>query len=234
MFKAALSVARKLQRFIARPLPDKWNSVHDLFCRLKTRLYYRGFFAHIGEGSAIHKPMMLSNPRYMSLGRNVIIRKGVRLEAILSDVRNPPHLEIGDNVNIEQNVHIVCHSRIVIGNDVSITGPCAIVDVNHPYESLDSHTKIGARISSDRSFVEIGEGSFLGFGAVILPNVRIGRSCVVGSNAVVTRDVPDRSVVAGNPAKVIRQYNDVRGEWMRVGEQENETGKYTRKDDYSC
>ena len=202
---------------LRKPLPEKINAVHTAFCRLKSVLYYRHVFAGFGSGSVLYKPMMLSNPRFIHIGRNVTIRQGVRLEAILSDPANPPKLSIGDNVNIEQNVHIVCHSRVTIGNDVSITGHCAIVDVTHPYNDVHDPTRIGDRILAERSFVEIGERSFLGFNAIIMPNVCIGRYCIVGAHSVVTRDVPDYCVVAGNPARVQRRFDAARNEWTSTG-----------------
>jgi maltose O-acetyltransferase len=55
--------------------------------------------------------------------------------------------------------------------------------------------------------VSIGRGSLILFGAIILPGVRIGKHCVVGAGSVVTKDVPDYSLVAGNPAKPIKSFN---------------------------
>ncbi len=159
----------------------------------------------MGARCIIRKPLMMRNLRYITLGNNVSIRQGIRLEVVLSNPKRTPVLVIGNNVNIEQNVHIVCHSKIIIGNDVSITGNCAIVDVTHPYGDEDSG-KIGARILDEDSFVEISDGAFLGYGSVVLPNVRIGRKAVIGANAVVTHDVPDYGVVAGNPAKLLKIY----------------------------
>jgi maltose O-acetyltransferase len=56
--------------------------------------------------------------------------------------------------------------------------------------------------------VTIGDEVFVGYGTIILPNVRIGSRVVVGAGSVVTRDIPDNSVAAGNPAKVIGTYDD--------------------------
>jgi acetyltransferase-like isoleucine patch superfamily enzyme len=210
------SIYSKIRRFLVSPLPEQVNAVELAFYRLKGILYYRRVFGSFGSGSVLYKPMMLSNPRFTHIGKNVVIRQGVRLDAIASNPENPPELRIGDNVNIEQNVHIVCHSRVVIGDDVSITGNCAIVDVTHPFHDVHDPMKIGNRILAEQSFVEIGERSFLGFNAIVLPNVRIGRYCIVGAHSLVTKDVPDYSVVAGNPAKILRRYDAAKGEWISL------------------
>jgi acetyltransferase-like isoleucine patch superfamily enzyme len=207
-------IHRRILGILKRPLPDNLNALQSAFYRLKGAIYYRNCFGSFGLGSVLYKPMMLSNPRFMHIGKNVLIRQGVRLEAVVSDPGNPPELRIGDNVNIEQNVHIVCHSRIVIGDNVSITGNCAIVDVTHPYRDIHDPLKIGNRISTERSFVEIGDGSFLGFNVAVLPNVRIGNYCIIGAYSLVTRDVPDYSVVVGNPARIRRRYDPAKNEWI--------------------
>ncbi|HMH16104.1 MAG TPA: acyltransferase [Edaphobacter sp.] len=160
------------------------------------------------------KPIVLGNPQHVHIGKNVSIRQGARIEAIIANASRTPELRIGDNVNIEQNVHLVCHSRITIGRDVSITGNCAIVDVTHPYADINDPVKIGMRILDEDSFVVIGDGCFLGFGALIMPNVRIGKYCIIGAHSVVTKDIPDYCVVAGNPARVLRRYDVALGEWL--------------------
>jgi acetyltransferase-like isoleucine patch superfamily enzyme len=162
------------------------------------------------------KPLQLSNPRFMHIGENVEIGPAVRMEAIVSNPKRIPELHIGNNVNIEQNVHLICHSRLTIGNNVSITGHCAIVDVTHPYSDVHDPVRIGLRILDEDSFVEIGDGCFLGFGALIMPNVRIGRYCIVGAHSIVTEDVPDYSVVAGNPACLVRSYDVASDSWRKV------------------
>lgn len=202
--------------FMRLHLPEKLNSLRAAACKIKGVLYYRQIFAGFGSGSKLFKPLLLSNPRFITIGRDVLIRQGARLEVIANRSGGSPKLQIGNNVNIEQNVHIVCHSKITIGNDVSITGHCAIVDVTHPYVDVHDPIKIGSRILNEDSFVEIGDGSFLGFGAVVLPNVKIGRYCVIGAHSVVTKDVPDYSVVAGNPAKLVRQYDSISEEWRSL------------------
>jgi acetyltransferase-like isoleucine patch superfamily enzyme len=67
-------------------------------------------------------------------------------------------------------------------------------------------TNPGAQLIDDDGFVEIGDGTFIGMGALILPNVRVGKQCYIGANSVVSSDIPDYSVAAGTPAKVIRTH----------------------------
>ena len=86
---------------------------------------------------------------------------------------------------------------IFIGDNCLIAPGVKIVSADHDPET------------SDRGWVKeqpirIGEGSWIGANAVILPGVMIGKHAVIGAGAVVTRDVPDRVIVAGNPARVIR------------------------------
>jgi acetyltransferase-like isoleucine patch superfamily enzyme len=63
------------------------------------------------------------------------------------------------------------------------------------------HVAPGATLAGN---VEVGDFTLVAVGAVVLPRIRIGRDCIVGAGAVVTRDVPDGTVVYGNPARIIR------------------------------
>lgn len=194
---------------------DRWNALQLAYYRFKARVWYANAFASVGKKAAIYRPLLLSNVRYASLGDRVLIRQGARIELIVTDPGALPKLTIGNDVNIEQNVHIVCGSLIDIQDNVTITGGCGIVDVEHPYEDIHDPVRIGARLRARGNRVVIGEGSFIGFNSIILPNVVIGRHCVVGSHSVVTRDVPDYCVVAGNPAKLIKRYSWQTQTWER-------------------
>ncbi|WP_341313075.1 acyltransferase [Paraburkholderia sp. IMGN_8] len=194
---------------------DRWNALQLAYYRLKARLWYANAFASVGRSSAIYRPLLLSNVHHASIGERVLIRQGARIELIVTDPNELPRLTIGNDVNIEQNVHIVCGSSIEIKDNVTITGGCGIVDVEHPYEDVDDPVRIGRRIRVRGNRVVIGEGSFIGFNSMILPNVVIGRHCVVGCHSVITRDVPDYCVVAGNPAKLIRRYSWETQTWER-------------------
>lgn len=160
-------------------------------------------FHSFGFRSFILKPLQIVNPKFIEIGDRVRIRHHIRMEAL--DSLRIPRLVIGDNCNIEQNVHIICSSSVRIGRDCSITAGCAIVDTWHPFTHIGASAKIGESMNSEPSEVVISDGCFLGVGAVIQPNVRLGRRCVVGANAVVLAGTyPDGSILAGIPARVIR------------------------------
>lgn len=62
----------------------------------------------------------------------------------------------------------------------------------------------------------IGDGSWLGKNVVVIGNVSIGKNCVIAANSVVTKDVPDYSIAAGIPARVIKRYDFDRKEWVKL------------------
>ena len=113
-------------------------------------------------------------------------------------------LRVGDRCVIGRGSHIVAHQSIVIGDDV-YTGPYVyITDQNHGY--ADPDVPIGRQWPSNTA-VSIGRGSWLGAGAIVLPGACIGRNVVVAAGSVVRGQVPDRCVVAGVPARVVREYS---------------------------
>lgn len=196
-----------------RPVPiEHWqsrvNQAASAWARFRTVGYYRLVFGAIGHGSRIFKPLLLSNPQYVYIGDRTYIRPGARIETVVLDKNQPPSLIIGNDVSIEQNVHLVCSSRIFIGDNVTITGNCAIVDTRHPFLDVGSQGKIVDRIDPMPAPIYIGNNSFLGFGSVILPGVHIGNNCVIGANSVVMHDLPDYSVAAGNPAVIVMRFDE--------------------------
>lgn len=172
------------------------------FAQLLGLVWYRRVFANFGRGSFMIAPIGLVGPEYIRIGQNVRVRHHLRLEAI--DKMRRPSIEIGDNTNIEQNVHIVCSSKIHIGHNCSITANCCITDTSHPFDAT-ANVKIGETLNTEPAEVIIGDGSFIGIAASILPNVRLGNRSVVASHAVVVAgNYPDGAVLIGAPARIAR------------------------------
>ena len=119
-------------------------------------------------------------------------------------------IRIGDRVVLGRGSHIVGHEHIEIGDDV-YTGPYVyITDQNHTYRDPD--LPIGRQWPTEAP-VSIGAGSWLGTNVVVLPGANIGRNVVVAAGSIVRGEIPDRCVVAGSPAKVIRRFDEVEG-WV--------------------
>jgi acetyltransferase-like isoleucine patch superfamily enzyme len=119
------------------------------------------------------------------------------------DLGPVPVLQIGDRCVIGRGSHIIAHHSLLIGDDV-FTGPYVyITDQNHGYADPDE--PIGRQMPQNAA-VKIGSGSWLGAGAVVLPGACVGRNVVVAAGSVVRGTLPDRCVVAGVPARVVREY----------------------------
>lgn len=152
------------------------------------------------------RPNTIFNENYISIGQDTLIGPGVSLSAGMvpgQECITSPVVTIGDRCLIGKGSGIVGHFQIVIGNDVWTGHHVYITDQNHGYE--DINRPISQQSQPERA-VSIGDGSWLGYGTVILPGVTIGRHVVIGANSVVTRDIPDYSVAVGAPARVIRRY----------------------------
>lgn len=172
--------------------------------RLKTIFWYRLFFGQIGARTTIRNPILITNPKFITLGSGVSIRNGARLEMVTRPGSVSPELSIGDNVTIEQDFHLACCSRITIGDNVAIAARCAVVDITHPYWEVDVSRNIAGAILEGAHHVIIGRRVFLGLGVTVLPNVEIGEGAVIGPHSVVMSNIPPFAVAAGNPARVIR------------------------------
>jgi len=173
-------------------------------------------FAAFGPGSLMAFPTgSVYGERWIEVGAATMLAANVTLCAGLApghDLGPSPVLRLGNRCVIGRGSHIVAHHSIEIGDDV-YTGPYVyITDQNHSYEDPD--TPIGAQWPVNAA-VSIGAGTWLGTGAVILPGSMIGRNVVVAAGAVVRGKVPDRCVVAGVPARVVREHVSGAG-WIRA------------------
>ncbi len=148
--------------------------------------------------------LIISNCGTMRIGKGVVINSGCYPNPVgHSDTRLYTEkaesiLEIGDNTGMS-NAMIFAASRISIGNGVMIGAETIIMDNDfHNPDEL-------ARGTANPEFVKIDDNVFIGAKCIILKGVNIGKCSVIGAGSVVTHDVPEYEIWAGNPAKFIRK-----------------------------
>lgn len=187
--------------------------MHYLRGKLRNDLVWGGF----GKGSRVIRPMRIVGKRFVHIGAGTVIMHDARIEAVYSYGMDTfaPCIQIGDNVDIQQRVHITCAEKVVIENNVSVLPDVLITDINHPYRDIMIPPK-KQRLEHSPTF--IGEDSIIGMGARILPGIRIGKHCCIGANAVVTKNIPDYSMAVGIPAVVIKRFDFERQEWFKVND----------------
>lgn len=123
---------------------------------------------------------------------------------------NPPfycdygnHIEVGKNFFANYNCTILDVGRVKIGDNCMIAPNVSIYTAGHPVHPDTRNTMYEYGID-----VNIGDNVWIGGNSVICPGVTIGDNCVIGAGSIVTKDIPDWSIAAGNPCKVIRQITE--------------------------
>ncbi len=165
-------------------------------------------FGHMGPNSGIaFPPGSRFGEQWISIGADTLIGPHVSLAAGLpgEDLGvNDAVVVIGDRCNIGRGSSIVGRCGVTIEDDVT-TGPNVyITDHNHGYD--DVRVPIGRQWVTEAP-VRVGAGSWLAAGVVVLPGTDIGRHVTVAAGSIVRGTVPDNSVIAGAPARVIRSYD---------------------------
>jgi len=168
-------------------------------------------FAAFGPYSELGQPTVsIENPAGIHIGAFVKIGAYAVLEALVPE--RGIGLRIADAAYIGHFARITAVNEVVIGEEAMVADRVYVSDTGHVYEDVTRPIKRqGLR---DGRRVEIGRGAWICIGAVIVGNVRVGEGAVVGANAVVTQDVPDFTVVAGNPAQVVRQHDGDDWRWL--------------------
>ena len=123
---------------------------------------------------------------------------------------NPPfycdygsHIEVGKNFFANYNCTILDVAKVIIGDNCQLAPNVSIYTAGHPVhpETRNSGYEYGIKVT-------IGDNVWIGGNTVICPGVHIGDNVVIGAGSVVTKDIPDMVIAAGNPCKVIRKITE--------------------------
>ena len=192
-----------------------YEALRNVWALLLTKLYFPG-------ARLVRRPFYLRGGRFrFGYGRGFTCGYSCRIELAGEGVP----LVIGENCKINDRVHISAHESVVIGDNVLMGSNILITDNSHgaygppgseaPWVHPDDREIITKP-------VKIGDDVWVGEFVSILPGVTVGDGAVIGANSVVTRDVPPRTVVVGNPARPVKLWDEKTGSWKTVNRLESE------------
>ena len=184
----------KLKRFLDYLIMNQRDARPRWYIRLLAPIYQ-----HRAWSSKIYWSVRMDTPPYrrFRLGRKSVIESYCCINNAVGDVTIGDHTRVG--------IHCTVIGPVCIGNHVNLAQGITVTALNHNF--ADSNRKIDEQGISTKPVV-IGDDVWIGANAVILPGVTIGRHVVVAAGAVVTKDVPDYSLVAGVPAKEIKKLRE--------------------------
>lgn len=168
-------------------------------------------FRKVGIGTIFYRPIKLIGGKHITIGNYTVFGKHCVICAWdkYNDIILHPNIEIGNGCDFGEYNHITCINKVSIGHNV-LTGRWVTISDNSHGISIKEMMKIPPtqRPIYSKGPIIIGNNVWIGDKATILPNISIGNGAIIAANSVVTKNVPEYCVVAGNPAKIIKQNND--------------------------
>jgi acetyltransferase-like isoleucine patch superfamily enzyme len=187
------------------------ETVRSAYSLALTRAFFPG-------ARLVRRPVYLRNRRQARLGAGFTTGYSCRFD-LGGGAENGVTLTVGSNCRMGDYVHIVASESVTIGENCLLASKIFISDTSHgvyqgegqsPPTSDPNNRPLHSRP------VTIGSNVWIGENVCVLPGVSIGDGAIVNANAVVTRDVPAGSIVAGVPARVIKQWDDASAGWLAV------------------
>ena len=186
---------------------------------IKTKIFFP-------KARLIRFPFDIRGKKYIKYGKNFTTGVGCRIEAYnfnnrISDRKNP-QLIIGNNVQINDYVHLSCAESVIIEDNVLIASKVYVSDLNHGnYSSLKNpeHSCPDEIVKERKIFtkpVKICQNTWLGENVAVLSGVTIGKNSIIGANSVISKNIPENCIAVGNPAKVIKKYNFETRRWDKI------------------
>jgi acetyltransferase-like isoleucine patch superfamily enzyme len=189
-FRQQLKESPRLKKLLDWMIMNQLQTRPRWYVRLLAPLYQ-----HRGKHTLIYSSVRMDTPPYrvFSLGDHSVIESFSCINNAMGDVTIGHHTRIG--------LHNTVIGPVVIGNNVNLAQGITITALNHCFADHEKRIdEQGVTVSQ----VTVSDDVWIGANAVVLPGVTIGSHSVVAAGAVVTHDVPAYSLVAGVPAKVIK------------------------------
>jgi lipopolysaccharide O-acetyltransferase len=186
------------------------GSFRLLMSLIYTKIFYK-------KARLIRLPFDVRNTKNIDFGTGLTTGFGCRIEAFpLMEISNKI-IKFGNNVEINDYVHIAAREKVCIGNNVLIASKVYISDINHGnYKDINQDSPLvkpnERKLST--SPVVISDNVWIGEGVCVMPGVTIGFGCVIGALSIVTKNIPDYSIAVGSPAVVIKKYDFDSEQWI--------------------
>jgi acetyltransferase-like isoleucine patch superfamily enzyme len=191
-----------LLRFMRR------NGMFNLkYARLVARLLRRRFLTPTGRRLKLDGLAFIGPKVALQIGKNAEVRLG-RWSWLGHGTKIRCHegvVEIGAKTVLGQECTISAYQRVSIGRECVIADRVMLIDFDHGVVEVERPIRLQGIYKRD---VRVGHNVWIGYGACILRGVTVGDNAIIGTNSVVTRDVPANAVVGGVPARVIRMRDE--------------------------
>jgi acetyltransferase-like isoleucine patch superfamily enzyme len=200
---------------IVREDPLAWGS--RIANKLRTVWMQRTYpFASLGSNFYVHHSLDLARSiaPYIKIGNSVLLERDVWINIPVVPPSGEPVILFDEGCKLGRRCVISAINRIHFERDVVFAPQVLVMDHNHAFD--DVNTPIKYQGITRGGTIRIEAGCWIGFGAAIVcgkGELVIGRNSVIGANAVVSRSIPPNSVVTGNPARVVKQFDTSKGEW---------------------
>ena len=173
------------------------------YARLALRYLWRRYLTAAGWRWQTDGPLFLGRNLQIQIARGARVRFG-RFVWVGDGTKIRCHegeVVIGEKTVLGQECTISAYRRVRIGEQCVVADRAMFIDFDHGAAEVERPIRVQGIYKRD---VEVGSNVWIGYGACFLRGVRVGDNSIVGTNSVVTRDVPANSVVGGVPARVIR------------------------------
>lgn len=162
-------------------------------------------FARFGAGSWVVPPAMVVGADRIEIGTAVIVMDEGSLVA-----RDGGRIVLGDRVVLARFASVASAAEIIIEEDVLSSDGISVID------SWSGRRAPFGGMQPSPEPVRIGAGSYLAMNSIVGPGVQVGANAYIGEGAVVLDDVPARAVMHGNPARVVRRFDEEVRQWLDV------------------
>ncbi len=192
-------------------------SIFQIFCLIFYKV--RGWFM-FKNARLIRFPFRVRGKQYIKIGKGFTTGFNCRIDALnINNLGEKYLIEIGENVEINDEVHIGATEKIIIEDNVLIASKVYISDHNHGSykgDEQDSPMSIPKERKIYSSPIKIEKNVWIGELCCILQGVTIGEGSIIGAMSVVTKDIPPYTIAVGSPAKLIKRYNFENKKWDKI------------------